>query len=119
MNREKEFWRLLGDYERLLTDESVALRETDITALTDIQSRKTDVCQAVLSAAHEAGVILPTDRFLRLIARQKENLALTQKHIASMGCEKQNLAAAAQRLNHVSRAYKRNSTAASTLTAQS
>jgi hypothetical protein len=109
MKTKQDFWRLLGDYERLATDEGVALREVNLAALARLADQKTVVAEAVLELAAEGGLSIPTDRFQNLIAKQNENLAITQEQLARMNCEQQNLATASQRLNHVGRAYKQKS----------
>ena len=47
MNSEKKFWRLVGDYERLTSDETVALREVNLAALARLQEQKSVVSDAV------------------------------------------------------------------------
>lgn len=105
MSSERKFWRLLGDYERLTTDEAVLLREVNVAALNRLQAQKAVICVAALEAATAAGLSLPAERSERLLARQKKNLTLTQKQLAHIRCEQQNLTTAAQRLNNVGRVY--------------
>jgi hypothetical protein len=118
MNSEKKFWRLVGDYERLTSDETVALREVNLAALARLQEQKSVVSDAVLELAAQGGMPLPPDRFERLMARQKANLAITQEQLARLSCERQNLTTAGQRLSHVGRAYKHDSGSASALLAK-
>jgi hypothetical protein len=106
MNSGKKFWRLLGDYESLSTDEGVALREINLAALARLQVQKATVCEAVLDLAAKAGINLSAQRLRHLIAKQKDNLAIAQEQLARVSCEQQNLSAAGQRLSHVGRAYK-------------
>ncbi len=54
------------------------LREVNLAALAKLQTQKTVICEAALEAAAKAGIRLPADRFAHLLARQKENFALTQ-----------------------------------------
>ena len=109
MNIGKKFWRLLGDYETLSTDEGVALREINLAAIARLQEKKTVVTEAILQIAAKAGLTVPPERLRRLIAQQHENLAVAQTQIARILCEKENVAAAGQRLTHVGRAYRRRS----------
>ncbi len=109
MKTEKKFWRLLGDYERLSSNEAVALREVNLTALAELQRQKAVVCETVLALAGQGRIHLPADRFQRLIASQEKNLAITREQLARLSCERQNLFASGQRLSHVGRAYKRES----------
>ncbi len=118
MKTEKDFWRLLGDYERLAIDEAVALREVNLAALARLQDQKTVVAEAVLELATEGGNTLPPERFQRLMARENENLAIAQAQLARLSCEQQNLATASQRLSHVGRAYKSEAGKASATLAQ-
>lgn len=106
MKTAKDFWRLLGDYERLAIDEAVALREINLAALARLQGQKTVIANAMLESANESGTTMPAERFQQLIARQNANQTIAQEQLTRMTCEEQNLAAASQRLNHVSRAYK-------------
>jgi hypothetical protein len=106
MKTKQDFWRLLGDYERLATDEGVALREVNLAALARLREKKTVVAEAVLGFAAQGGLSIPTVRFQNLIAKQNENLAIAQAQLARMNCEQQNLASASQRLSHIGRAYK-------------
>ncbi len=106
MKTARKFWRLLADYERLATDEGVALREINLEALARLQSQKADISEAVLALAADSGLTLPVDRFQRLLAQQEENLAIAQEQIARMSCERQDLTNASQRLTHVGRAYQ-------------
>ncbi len=87
MSTEREFWRFLDAYERLTTDEAVMLREVNLAALAKLQIQKTVICEAALEAAAKAGIRLPADRFEHLLARQRENFALTQKQLAHINCE--------------------------------
>ncbi|HEY2801375.1 MAG TPA: hypothetical protein VGI85_12325 [Chthoniobacterales bacterium] len=105
MSSEQKFWRLLADYERLTTDEGVLLRELNLAALARLQAQKTVICDAALEAATAAGLSLPAEHSERLLARQKQNLALTQKQLAHISSERQDLTTATQRLNNVGRAY--------------
>ncbi|HEX4666335.1 MAG TPA: hypothetical protein VH207_07030 [Chthoniobacterales bacterium] len=113
MNTKQDFWRLLGDYERLSTDEGVALRDVNLAALARLKDQKAVVAEAVLELAAEGGLSIPTARYQNLITKQNENLAITQEQLARMSCEQQNLANASQRLGHVRRAYKQESGQAS------
>jgi len=113
MKAKQDFWRLLGDYERLATDEGVALREINLAALARLREQKTVVAGAVLELAAQEGLSIPSDRFENLIARQNENFAIVREQLARMNCEQQDLATASQRLSRVGRAYKQESGKAS------
>lgn len=118
MKIARKFWRLLADYERLATDEGVALREINLAALARLQSQKAVISETVLALAAESGLSLPADRFQSLLAQQETNLAIAQEQMAQMSCERQNLTNAGQRLTHVGRVYQHGSGSATAFRAK-
>jgi hypothetical protein len=115
MKASKTFWRLLGDYERLCTDEGVALREINLAALARLQCQKDVISKAITELAIEADTELHEASVENIKARQRQNLALAQEQLVRISCERQNLASASQRLDCVGKAYKHGSGKASKL----
>ena len=112
MRTGKRFWRLLGDYDRLCTDEAVALREINLEALARLQDQKKVIGEAMVELAPEAGSESHRARLEKIQARQKKNMALAQEQVARITRERQKLTAAGQRLGSFGRAYRRKSASA-------
>src|SRR5690349_14351528 len=118
MNNEQTFWRLLEDYERLCTDEAVALRDVNLAALARLLNQKSVIGEAITTLAADLESELSNDRVEKMIAQQKQNLILVQEQLARMECERQNLATAGQRLGSFGKAYKRTTSRPSKLRAE-
>jgi len=118
MTNEPTFWRLIGDYEVLCTDEAVALREVNLAALARLQAQKSVVGQAITSLAVDLGSKASSARVENLIAQQKRNLLLAQEQLARMECQRLNLATASQRLDSFGKAYSCKTIGPSTLEAE-
>ena len=118
MNAKRAFWRLLGDYERLTSDEAVALREENFSAIADVQSCKAEVSDAMIQLAGEAGINMTGWRFQALIAAETQNLATAKGQLSRMRCERQNIKVAIKRLRELGGAYKCGSQIESAFAAQ-
>jgi hypothetical protein len=109
MRTGKRFWRLLGDYDRLCTDEAVALREINLAALVRLQDQKKVIGEAIVELAAEAGSESHRAQLERVQAKQNQNIALAHEQLARMATERKSLATAGQRLESFGKAYRRKS----------
>lgn len=110
MIAERDFWRLLADYERLTKDESAALGAGDFDTLAAVQELKDPVLETMRTLAQAAGLdrtnpqlAARVDQVLVHAERNKKLIAtmLSRAHI-----ERQSLEAARQRLRGFGSAYR-------------
>ena len=109
MRAERNFWRLLTDYERLTQNESAALGAQDFDEVAAIQSCKDSLLLKLTTTAREAGLDRRTVELARrvdlLIASEERNLQLVGERVARAGLERQSLDAARMRLRELGSIY--------------
>ncbi len=110
MDAAPEFWRLLGDYERLTKNESAALLAGAFDDLAVIQDLKEPVLETMRSFAATAGLDRANSELARRIDQLLVHAERNKKLIETMLCrahvERQNLDAARQRLRGLGTAYR-------------
>ena len=99
---ERDFWRLLADYERLTVDESAALGAGDFDGLAALQDLKDPVLESLRTLAKTAGLDRTNPQLAGRVDQVLVNAARNKKLIDTMltraHAERQNLDAARQRL---------------------
>lgn len=109
MRAERDFWRLLADYERLTQNESVALGAQDFDEVASIQSCKNSLLVRLTATASEAGLDRRTAELARridiVIASEERNEKLAGEMVARAGLERQSLDAARMRLRELGSIY--------------
>lgn len=109
MKLERKFWRLLGDYERLTRDETLAIQEQNYPVVADLSARKT----VLFLEMQSLGKTLDIDRahpalksrIDPLIETEQRNAALLNKCVSETCCHRQTLEAATKRLRNFERVY--------------
>ena len=109
MGAERDFWRLLTEYERLTQNESVSLGSEDFVEVEAIQSCKDSLLVKLSVFANEAGL----DRRNRELSRridlvldsERRNEKLVGAMVARAGLERQSLEAARLRLRELASIY--------------
>lgn len=103
--------RLLGEYERLTSDEGAALRGRDFAALAQIHAFK----PALLIEIVQEGASLGLDRrvgwfddwLVGLAARERENVDFASQALLQLGLQRENLESARKRLRGLGHTYAR------------
>lgn len=110
MLAEQDFWRLLGDYERLTKNESAALLAGAFDDLAAIQSLKEPVLESMRAYAQTSGLDRRNTEFARridqLLIHAERNRKLIDTMLTRAHVERQNLDAARQRLRGLGTAYR-------------
>jgi len=110
MLAETDFWRLLGDYERLTKNESAALLAGAFEELAAIQNLKDPVLESMRIFAQAAGLDRRNTELARrvdqLLIQAERNQKLIDTMLARAHVERQNLDAARQRLRGFGTAYR-------------
>ena len=109
MGTERDFWRLLTDYERLTQNETVSLGSEDFAQVENIQACKDSLLVKLSLFATEAGL----DRRNRELSRridlviegERANEKLVAAMVARAAMEKQSLDAARLRLRELGSIY--------------
>ena len=111
MGAERDFWRLLTDYERLTQNEAVSLGSKDFAEVDAIQSCKDSLLVKLSAFADEAGLDrrnLELARRIDLILDgERRNLKLVGAMVARACMERQTLEAARGRLRELGSIYVR------------
>ncbi len=111
MRAERDFWRLLTEYERLTQNESVSLGSEDFTEVEAIQSCKDELLVKLSDFANEAGL----DRRNRELSRridvvlegERRNEKLVGAMVERAVMQRQSLEAARLRLRELGSIYVR------------
>lgn len=106
---ERKFWRLLGEYERLTRDETIAVNEQNYPAVAELSAKKT----LLFLEMQSLGKTLDIDRahpalksrIDPLIETEQRNAALLNKCVSETHCQRQTLEAATKRLRNFERVY--------------
>jgi len=110
MIAELDFWRLLGDYERLTKNESAALLAGAFDDLAVIQDLKDPVLESLRVFATSAGLDRThpelAGRVDQLLRHAERNRKLIETMLSRAHVERQNLDAARQRLRGLGTAYR-------------
>jgi hypothetical protein len=114
MQTERDFWRLLTDYERLTQNESAALSGADFDELAAIHERKAAVFPVLCELAQKAGLDRGNAELARRIdavtANQSRNADLIAEMIESADEERQGFGSSRNRLRGLGNAYGPDST---------
>ena len=109
MDAERNFWRLLADYERLTQNESVSLGARDFDEVESIQLCKDPLLVKLESYASEAGLDRRNAELSRridiVLASERRNEKLVGAMVARAGLERQSLEAARLRLRELGSVY--------------
>ena len=107
---EQDFWRLLGDYERLMKNESAALLAGAFEDLAVIQDLKDPVLEKMREFARLAGIDRShpelTSRIDQLLIHAERNKRLIETMLSRAHIERQNLDSARQRMRGLGTAYR-------------
>jgi DNA repair ATPase RecN len=110
MLEELDFWRLLGDYERLTKNESAALLAGAFDDLAVIQDLKDPVLETMRTFAQAAGLDRRNSELARrvdqLLVHAERNKRLIETMLTRAHVERQNLDSARQRLRGLGTAYR-------------
>jgi DNA repair ATPase RecN len=110
MIAERDFWRLLADYERLTKDESAALGAGDFETLASIQGLKDPVLETMRTLAKTAGLDRTNPQLAarvdQVLVNAERNKKLIETMLSRAHTERQNLDAARQRLRGLGSAYR-------------
>jgi hypothetical protein len=110
MFADEDFWRLLGDYERLTKDESAALLAGAFEDLAVIQDLKEPVLEMMREFATAAGIDRANSEFTRridqLLLHAERNKKLIETMLRRAHVEQHNLDAARQRVRDLGTAYR-------------
>jgi DNA repair ATPase RecN len=110
MLAEHDFWRLLGDYERLTKNESAALLAGAFDDLAAIQDLKEPVLETMRTFAQAAGLDRRNSELARrvdqLLIHAERNKKLIETMLKRARVEGQNLDSARQRLRGLGTAYR-------------
>jgi hypothetical protein len=110
MLEELDFWRLLGDYERLTKNESAALLAGAFDDLAVIQDLKEPVLETMRTFARTAGLDRRNSELARrvdqLLIHAERNRKLIETMLTRAKVERLNLDAARARLRGLSTAYR-------------
>lgn len=107
---EKSFWRLLGDYEALTQQESLAIRHENFPSLIDAQRLKNAIFPDWLQLGSELGITREVNdelhaRLEEITARENENMLALATIRDAARQRISELAQARQRLSQVRRNY--------------
>lgn len=107
---EKSFWRLLGDYEALTLQESLAIQHENFPSLIDAQRLKTALFPDWLQLGSELGITREVnselhDRLEEITTRENENMLALAAIRDAARQRIGELAQARQRLTHMRRNY--------------
>lgn len=109
MATERDFWRLLADYERLTIDESAALGGGDFDGLAVLQDLKDPLLETMRTLANDAGLDRThpelASRVDRALSHAHQNRKLIDNMLSRARTERQNLDAAKLRLRGLGTAY--------------
>ena len=109
MEAERNFWRLLADYERLTQNESVSLGTRDFDEVEAIQSCKDSLLVKLDSYACAAGLDRQNPELSRridiVLDSERRNEKLVGAMVARAGIERQSLEAARLRLRELGSVY--------------
>lgn len=109
MGAERDFWRLLTEYERLTQNETVSLGSQDFAELATIHSCKDAVLVKLSAFAREAGLDRSNPELSRRIDLILESERKNEKRVGAMvaraGLERQSLDAARLRLRELESIY--------------
>lgn len=109
MSPEQNFWRLLGDYERLTRDEAAAIWEWQFAALTEIHETKMLILGELVKISRMIGLTRANPAFqnrLRLLGEaQQRNASLVDDGIAKARREYKMLNATSLRLRSIDHVY--------------
>ena len=110
MATERDFWRLLADYERLTIDESASLGAGDFDNLAAIQDLKDPVLDTMRTLAKTAGLDRTHPELAARVDQVLVNAARNRKLIDTMltraRAERKNLDSGRQRLRGLGSAYR-------------
>lgn len=103
------FWRLLGDYERICNDETVALRAEDFQSAATIQTLKATLFAALQENGRELGIDRRQSTFherLEAIASgERANDAFIEQLLTRNAAEQKSVHAALTRLRGLQHSY--------------
>ncbi len=107
---EKSFWRLLGDYEALTQQESLAIRHEDFPSLINAQRLKTAIFPDWLQMGTELGISREVsaelhERLEGITAQENDNMLALAAIRDAARQRIGELAQARQRLTHIRRNY--------------
>ena len=109
MSLDQDFWRLLGDYERLTRDETTAIRERDFSALEEANKTKLLIFAELLKIGGMLGLdrghATLGGRLTLLGEAEQHNVALVRDGIAKSRLEFKMLHAASMRLRAIEHVY--------------
>lgn len=109
MGTERDFWRLLTDYERLTQNETVSLGSEDFADVETIQACKDALLVKLSLFATEAGLDRRNRELSRridlIIEGERANERLVAAMVARATMEKQSLEAARLRLRELGSIY--------------
>ena len=110
MATERDFWRLLADYERLTIDESAALGGGDFDELAALQDLKDPLLETMRTLAKESGLDRTNPRLAsrvdQVLSSAHRNRKLIDNMLSRARTERQNLDAAKLRLRGLGTAYR-------------
>lgn len=110
MATERDFWRLLTDYERLTIDESAMLGAGEFAELAALQDLKDPLLEKMRALAKTAGLDRTNpelaSRVDQVLANAGQNRKLIAKMITRAHAERQNLDSARLRLRGLGSAYR-------------
>ena len=109
MDAERDFWRLLTDYERLTQNETVSLRSEDFAGVDAIQNCKDAVLVKLSLFATEAGLDRQNPELSRridlVLDGERSNEKLVAAMVARAAMERHTLDAARARLRELGSIY--------------
>lgn len=109
MRADRDFWRLLADYERLIQNESAAIGAEDFDEVASIQSSKDALLPALRAFASEAGLDRTNDELARrvdaVLKESREHGERVGEMLKDAKSEHQNIAGIRQRLRELGTAY--------------
>jgi len=115
--------RLLGEYERLTTDEAAAVRARDFPALAEIHAFKPQLLAEIVAEAGrehiDRKVAWFNERLDRLAELERENVNFAARVLAQLRVQRENLDQARKRLRGLGNAYRRSGSSSSRLFAMS
>ncbi len=103
------FWRLLGDYERICNDESVALRAEDFESAATAQTLKATLLAALQESGRELGIdrrhSALDERLEAIASGERANDAFVKQLLAHNAADQKSLHAALTRLRGLQHSY--------------
>ncbi len=111
MSAERDFWRLLAEYERLTRDESFSLKSEDFAEVDALQNCKDTVLEKLEALAGEAGLDRRNAELARridvLIEIERQNEKRVGAMIARDAAQTRSMDAARLRLRRLGNIYVR------------